>query len=271
MEALTFKTQEERGLAWAEQHGYRVRKVWKDDLSAWTDVKRPDFVKALGALRRKEVPALWRYAVDRFDRQGAGSVIQLLDAGARIIFDYERLDSAVPRDRERIISDAERAKTVSDLLSHRVRDTKQGQRRRGEWLSAAPFGLRKDKNGKLHHGDDWDTVIRVITDVADGFAPRSVARRLTDDRMASPKGGHWNASTVRRIVYNPVYEGWQVVGLSRKHTWPVAYRNEAGARVRVFADEVEPIPRISSRRRGECTPATNAGRWVRASVRRRTS
>lgn len=242
VEALTFKTQEERGRAWADQHNYRVRRVWKDNLSAWTDVKRPDFAKALGALRRKEVPALWCYAVDRFDRQGAGSVIQLLDAGARIIFDYEKLDSAVPRDRERIISDAERAKTVSDLLSHRVRDTKQGQRRRGEWLGAAPFGLRKDKNGKLHHGKHWDTVLCVIADVADGYSPRSVARRMTGAGRESPKGGPWNASTVRRIVYNPVYEGWQVVALSRKYTWPVAYRNEAGERVRVFADGVEPVP-----------------------------
>ncbi|MFI0138772.1 recombinase family protein [Streptomyces luteogriseus] len=242
VEALTFKTQEERGRAWADQHNYQVRKVWKDNLSAWTDVKRPDFVKALGALKRKEVPALWCYAVDRFDRQGAGSVIQLLDAGARIIFDYERLDSAIPRDRERIISDAERAKTVSDLLSHRVRDTKQGQRRRGEWLGAAPFGLRKDKGGKLHHGKHWGTVVRVITDVADGYSPRSVARRMTEARRESPKGGPWNASTVRRIVYNPVHEGWQVVALSRTYTWPVVYRNEAGERVRVFADGVEPVP-----------------------------
>ncbi|MFJ8808508.1 recombinase family protein [Streptomyces sp. NPDC102490] len=242
VEALTFRTQEERGRAWADRHNYRVRKIWKDNLSAWTDAKRPDFEKALGALRRAEVPALWCYAVDRFDRKGAGSVIQVLDSGARIVFDYERLDSADPRDRERIITDAERAKSASDLLSHRVRDTKQGQRRRGEWLGAAPFGLRKDKRGKLHHGRHWDTVLRVISEVADGYPPRGVARRLTEDGKPSPKGGPWNASTVRRIVYNPVYEGWQVVALSRDYTWPVAYRNEAGERVRVFADDVKPVP-----------------------------
>ncbi|MFI7017902.1 recombinase family protein [Streptomyces sp. NPDC050164] len=242
VEALTFKTQEERGRAWAEQHNYRVRKVWKDNLSAWTDVKRPDFIKALGALKRKEVPALWCYAVDRFDRKGALSVVQLLDAGARIIFDYERLDSAIPRDRERIITDAERAKTASDLLSHRVRDTKQGQRRRGEWLGAAPYGLRKDKRGKLHHTKEWDNVIRVLTEAADGIAPRGIARALTADRTTAPKGGAWGASTVRRIIYNPVYEGWQVVALSRKHTWPIAYRDEVGNRVSVFADGVKPAP-----------------------------
>jgi DNA invertase Pin-like site-specific DNA recombinase len=242
VEALTFETQESRGREWAHRHDYRVRKVWKDNLSAWTDTKRPDFDRALGALKRKEVPALWCYAVDRFDRKGAGSVIKLLDSGARIIFDYEQLDSAVPRDRERIISDAERAKAASDLLSHRVRDTKQVQRRKGVWLGAAPFGLRKDASGKLRHAKGWATVIRILTAVGDGLAPRGVARELTADKAPSPKGGPWNASTVRRIVYNPVYEGWQVVALSRDYTWPVAYRDESGNRVSVFADGVDPAP-----------------------------
>lgn len=242
VEALTFKTQEARGRRCADEHGYKVRKVWKDNLSAWTDTKRPEFERALGALKRKEVPALWCYAVDRFDRKGAGSVISLLDRGARIIFDYERLDSADPRDRERIIIDAERAKSASDLLSHRVRDTKRVQRERGVWLGAAPFGLEKDDDGKLRHNGDWPTVLRLLADVADGFAPRLVARRLTEDDLTSPKGGPWNASTVRRIVHNPVYEGWQVVALSRDYTWPVAFRDGKGNRVRVFADGVEPVP-----------------------------
>ncbi|MER6521682.1 recombinase family protein [Streptomyces sp. NPDC001553] len=242
VEALTFETQEARGREWAARHEYLVRKVWKDNLSAWTDAKRPDFDRALGALRRRDVPALWCYAVDRFDRKGAGSVIQLLDSGARIIFDYERLDSADPRDRERIISDAERAKASSDLLSHRVRDTKQVQRRKGVWLGAAPYGLRKDKDGKLHHTKEWANVLRILDAVAEGVTPRRVAVALTADQKPAPKGGPWNASTVRRIVYNPVYEGWQVVALSREYTWPVAYRNEAGERVPVFADGVEPVP-----------------------------
>ncbi|MFE9798960.1 recombinase family protein [Streptomyces goshikiensis] len=242
VEALTFQTQEARGREWAARHSYQVRKVWKDNLSAWTDAKRPDFEKALSALRRKEVPALWCYAVDRFDRKGASSVIQLLDSGVRIIFDYERLDSAEPRDRERIILDAERAKTASDLLSHRVRDTKQMQRRRGVWLGAAPYGLCKDKSGKLSHSKQWGTVLRILSEVADGVTPRRVASGLTADRQPSPKGGQWNASTVRRIVHNPVYEGWQVVALSREYTWPIAYRDEAGERLSVFTDGVEPVP-----------------------------
>ncbi|MCX5498991.1 recombinase family protein [Streptomyces sp. NBC_00053] len=242
VEALTFRTQEDRGRDWAARNNYTVRKVWKDNLSAWTDTKRPDFDKALAALRRKEVPALWVYALDRFDRKGAGSVIAILDAGVRLICDYENLDSANPRDRERIVSDAERAKASSDLLSHRVRDTKRGQRRRGEWVGAPPYGLRKDKHGKLHHDKGWDNVLRILIEASEGASPRRIGRGLTLSHEKSPMGGEWGASTVRRIIHNPVYEGWQVVALSREYTWPVAFRDEQGERVRVFADGVEPVP-----------------------------
>ncbi|MBT2469901.1 recombinase family protein [Streptomyces sp. ISL-66] len=242
VEALTFQTQEDRGRSWAEQHGYRVRRVWKDNLSAWTDTKRPEFDHALVALKREEVPALWCYAVDRFSRKGAGVVAGLLDAGTRLIFDYERLDSAEPRDRERIIMDAERAKSSSDLLSYRVRDTKGTQRRKGVWLSAAPYGLQKDAEGKLHQAAGWPVVLRILDEISNGTSARSVARGLTADGIPSPKGGSWGASTVRRIVANPVYEGWQVVALSRERTWPVAYRDAAGKRVRVFAADVHPVP-----------------------------
>lgn len=241
-EALTFHTQEEKGKAWADRNGYKVRKVWKDNLSAWTDTRRPDFDRALTALKRKEVPALWCYAIDRFDRKGASSVIQILDAGARIIFDYERLDSSEPRDRHRIIDDAERAKASSDLLSQRVRDTKETQRRRGEWLGAAPYGLRKDKSGKLRPNGDWGNVIRILTEAASGVSPRTTGRSLTLDKRPAPKGGDWGDSTIRRIIYNPVYEGYQVVALSREHTWPIAYRDANGERVQVFAEGVDPAP-----------------------------
>ncbi|MGW0822883.1 recombinase family protein [Streptomyces sp. NPDC002845] len=97
--ALTFRAQEARGRQWADDNGFTVRKVWKDNIGAWSDTNRPDFDNALAALADGEVHALWCYAVDRWSRKGAGSVVPLLDRGRRIIADYERLDSAEPRDR----------------------------------------------------------------------------------------------------------------------------------------------------------------------------
>lgn len=241
--ALTFRAQEERGRRWADEHGYTVRKVWADNLSAYTDTVRPKFDKAIGALLADEVPALWCYAADRFSRKGAGSVIPLLDAGKRIVFDYERLDSADPRDRRDIINRVEEAREYSALLSHRVTGTKVQQRNEGAWLGRAPYGFEiADRDTrKLQHGKTWPTLIRIFEATAEGKSARTIAQELNAEGEPSPDGKHWGGSTIHRMIQTPVYEGWQAVSLT-KGGRSVAYRNKQGERVSVLADDVEPVP-----------------------------
>ncbi|MFF2629280.1 recombinase family protein [Kitasatospora griseola] len=54
----SIQAQEDSGRAWAAREGYRVRHVWIDNLSAWSDIERPEFDKALAAVLAGEVPAL---------------------------------------------------------------------------------------------------------------------------------------------------------------------------------------------------------------------
>ncbi|MFJ6466840.1 recombinase family protein [Streptomyces sp. NPDC091387] len=241
--ALTFRAQESRGREWAEEHGYTVRKRWADNLSAYSDTTRPEFDKAIAALAADEVPALWCYALDRFSRRGAGSVLPLLDSGKRLVFDYERLDSAEPRDRKQIITRAEEAREYSELLSHRVLDTKAQQREEGAWLSAAPYGfeIADPTSRKLKHGKRWSNVLRIFAETAEGKSGRTIAVGLTADKQASPNGGAWAGSTIHRIIQSPVYEGWQSV-TPVKGGRSIAYRNRRGERVSVLAEDVAPVP-----------------------------
>ncbi|MCX4825110.1 recombinase family protein [Streptomyces sp. NBC_01142] len=241
--ALTFRAQESRGRRWAEEHDYTVRKVWSDNLSAYSDTTRPEFDKAISALAADEVPALWSYALDRFSRKGAGSVLPLLDSGKRLIFDYERLDSAEPRDRKQIINRAEEAREYSELLSHRVLDTKAQQREEGAWLGAAPYGFEIDDpdTRKLKHGKTWSVILRIFRETAQGKSGRTISMGLTADKVPAANGGQWAGSSVHRIVQSPVYEGWQSVTLV-KGGRSIAYRNGRGERVSVLAEGVEPVP-----------------------------
>ncbi|MFB7713623.1 recombinase family protein [Streptomyces sp. NPDC056105] len=241
--ALTFRAQEERGRRWADEHGYTVRKVWADNLSAYTDTVRPDFDKAIRALKDGEVPALWCYAADRFSRRGAGLVTSLLDDGKRIIFDYERLDSAEDRDRRDIINRAEEAREYSALLSHRVRGTKAQQREEGAWLGAAPYGLEiaDTDTRKLRHAETWSTLIRIFEATAEGKSARTIAQELNSEEIPSPDGISWGGSTIHRMIQTPVYEGWQAVAVTRGGR-SIPYRNKKGERISVLAEDVEPVP-----------------------------
>ncbi|MFE2012308.1 recombinase family protein [Streptomyces sp. NPDC059491] len=243
--ALTFRAQEERGRRWASDNGYVVRKVWADNLSAYTDTVRPEFDKAITALKEDEVPALWCYACDRFSRKGAGAVIPLLDSGKRIVFDYERLDSADPRDRRDIINRAEEAREYSAFLSHRVSDTKTQQRNEGAWLGAAPYGyeIADELSRKLRHGKHWPTLVEIFEKTAQGMSARSIAMTFNgaEPPVPSPDGKAWGGSTIHRMIQSPVYEGWQAVAL-KKGGRSTPYRDDKGERISVLADGVEPVP-----------------------------
>lgn len=206
--ALSLRAQEERGRRWAEENGYRVRKIWRENLSAWSDVKRPNYDAAMSAVLDGEVPALWCYAMDRFSRKGAEAVVPILGR-ARVVFDYEQLDSSIERDRRWIIQRAEDAREYSARLSYNVRMTKQRQRNEGRWLNAAPFGLAADpQTRKLAPDESWDVVRRIFDSVAAGTSARAMALRLNADGVRSATGGTWRANTVAKIIHHPVYEGW---------------------------------------------------------------
>ncbi|MFR9723207.1 recombinase family protein [Streptomyces sp. MS19] len=98
-------SQREQGHRWAHRNGYAVRKVWRDTQSAFKDVTRSDFDRALRALVEAEVPALWAYAIDRFSRKGAEDLLKVIGK-ARVIFDMDGLDSNESRDRRWIINRA---------------------------------------------------------------------------------------------------------------------------------------------------------------------
>ncbi|MEW2083288.1 recombinase family protein [Streptomyces sp. NPDC005283] len=241
--ALTFRAQEEQGRRWAQDNGYTVRRVWKDNLSAWTDTHRPEFERALSALLADESDGLWSYALDRFSRRGAGAVLPILDAGKRLVAGYERLDSHDPRDRRRIIDKAEEAKEYADLLSYRVRGTKERQRAEGAWLGAAPYGYRiaDTRSRKLAHDPErWPVVLRIFQDTADGKSARTIASALNAEGVPSPTGKAWGGSQIHRMISSPVYDGHQAVTPS-KGGRSVAYRDATGQRVSVLAEGVAPV------------------------------
>jgi site-specific DNA recombinase len=236
--ALSLRAQEERGRRWADQNGYRVRKIWKENLSAYSDVERPRYDAAMAAVLNGEIPALWCFALDRFSRKGIDAIGPILGK-ARVIFDYEQLDSSNERDRRWIIQRAEDAREYSVRLSYNIRSTKARQRNEGRWLGQAPFGLVADRKTRKLRPDTrrvkgtayspWDIVRRVFMEVSEGVSSRGLARKFNAEGITTGTGKPWRAESVRAIVIHPVYEGWLTMIANRR---PVHYLTEDGKRVR---------------------------------------
>ncbi|MGW2546486.1 recombinase family protein [Kitasatospora sp. NPDC001574] len=207
------------------------------------------------AVLNGEVSCLWVFALDRFSRKGAEAVVPILGK-ARVIFDYERLDSMEERDRVWILHQAEQARAASQRLSYNVTKTKTTQRNEGRWLSKAPFGLVLDPATRRLRPDDtpyvclvesrqevtpWQVVQRIFKEMANGNAARSLARAFNREGIRSVTGGQWNVNSVRRIIIHPVYEGWLTV-MPLPSREPIRYVDPKGREMRCV--EKNTIPRM---------------------------
>lgn len=236
---VSTQEQERIGREWAESEGLRVRKVWTELGSAYHERERPQFNAALDAVLSGEVPTLWVYMLDRFSRRGAEDVLKVLGK-ARVIFWWDQLDSMNERDRERIITEAERARSYSVRLSARIRDSKQGTRDRGEWLGGpAPWGLIVDPKTMKVFPDHETTVedgsgrtrADVVAWITDELAKNTSARWIVGELnrlgIKSPRGGIWHTQTLISLATNPAIAGLQTGG----RTVPGRldpYRNDRG-------------------------------------------
>lgn len=272
-QALSIRAQEDRGRQWADQEGYRVRKVWKENLSAWSDIQRPKYDAAMDAVLNGEVPALWVYALDRFTRKGVEAIVPILGR-ARVIFDYEQLDSSIERDRRWIIQRAEDAREYSQRLSHNVRTTKARQQREGKWLNQAPYGLTVDpvtrklspdttrrKGEKL---SPWAVVVWIFDSIAGGTSSRALAKRFNAEAIPSPSGKTWRANTIGRIVHHPAYCGWLTLASGNGHK-PAKYLDDKGKPVHCV--EPDTVPKMISEETADKARAVLAGHVVRPAER----
>ncbi|MGW2950799.1 recombinase family protein [Streptomyces eurythermus] len=237
-----------------------------------TRKSRSDQDAALAALERGETGALWLFRMDRWDRRGAGSILRIIEPEdgrpRRLLFDNGDpdnpgigLDSSNPRDRKELIRRAEEAREETEVLSERIRNTKTHQRANGEWVNAiAPYGLKvvlvekEDEDGDIiverklaiddASAEEPDNPELTKAQVAflvtyefpakRGFSGRASAAYLNDRGIPSPSGGHWAHATIREMISNPAYAGWQVTGRHSGGGRRRVYRDPAGNRVSVM-------------------------------------
>jgi site-specific DNA recombinase len=245
-------SQREQGHRWAHRNGYAVRKVWKDIQSAFKDVTRSDFDRALRALAEAEVSALWAYAIDRFSRKGAEDLLKVIGK-ARVIFDMDGLDSNESRDRRWIINRAEEAREYSEGLSRRVCDTKAEQRDKGLWVAGRPpwgFKVTRDRylypdatpavKGFMSRADVVREIFRRVAE--EGASTREIARWLDQSGVPGPGGKGWRYTYISGMLHHPAYVGWQMV--RDKGRRPV-YRNEKGQRVKLVGKNGKPVALVT--------------------------
>lgn len=235
-----------------DPESYEIVDIFPDDGLTGTDTSRPQFKRLESAIVSKEVNCMIIKSLARGFRNLADQQKFLEEFipvhGARFICTGTPFIDTYANPRSvsgfevpiRGMFNEQFAATTSE----EVRKTFKMKRERGEFIgSFAPYGYKKDPNDKnsLVIDEEAAEVVRNIFTwfVNEGYSKRGIAKRLNQMGEPNPESfkkqqglkytnpnsgkndGLWSASTIARILQNPMYIGVMVQGRYRVISYKV--------------------------------------------------
>ncbi len=182
----------------AVREGLTVRKVWKEELSAFkAGVKREEFDSAITAVLAGQVRHLLVWKLDRLSRRGMGQVGQVLDQfdskGARLLAHMDGLNSSIPTSGTlRLAGGAGALGVVQHIDAHAPN---QGGEEVHGCLAGRAASVRAPRTqGQDGHGAPSQGV-RHLRRIADGLladkAAGTIADELNAEGLTTRRGGRW--------------------------------------------------------------------------------
>ena len=214
----TIRSQLEAIRVYVSERGYTVSGEYIDDGFSGATLDRPGLDRLRDALRTGEMDVVVFHSPDRLARKAVyqGLVLEEIEkAGIRVEFlNYPVDDSPESRmllGMQGLFAEYERAK-----IMERTRRGKLQRAREGALVGGhAPFGYcwikRNESSRARFEISDYPAAIirrmyRLLVD--DQLSTRSIARKLTQEGVATAKGAaQWQPTAVFRMLTNPVYKG----------------------------------------------------------------
>jgi len=203
--------------------GFPIAEVFSDSAISGGSLKnRPGMLSLLERARSGEFELVVAEALDRIsrDQEDIAAIFKRLNhAGVRIVTLAEGEISELHIGLKGTMN----ALFLKDL----AQKTRRGQRGRveaGKIPGGNSYGYQMVRTmqddgsvttgERIIHEAEAEIVRRIFREYANGLAPRTIASRLNDEGIPSPRGGLWNASTIngsrqRRngILNNELYRG----------------------------------------------------------------
>lgn len=220
-ESETIASQTAALKAYGEGHGYVVPPEWvfEDDGYSGASLVRPGLEALRDLAAAGSIEAVLVYAPDRLSRKYAYQILlteELARSGVAVVF-LKAPSGTTPEDQllvqvQGMIAEYERAQ-----IAERTRRGRRHKARCGvvNVLSGAPYGYRYVR--KSDHADAWyevhETEAALVREIfaaytQEGLTLYGIARRLNERHEPTRKGrGHWDPSTIRKLLSNPAYYG----------------------------------------------------------------
>ena len=206
----------------ADREGWTVVEIYSDLAISGATNRRPGMTAMLADAAAGSFDIVLSEALDRVARDQAdiATIYQkLMFAGVRL----ETLSEGSVNELHIGLKGTMSALFLKDLAD-KIRRGQRGCVARGRVPGGLCYGYdvvrELDEKGNVEAGrrrvnpEQADVVRRVVREYVDGRSPKAIAKGLNDDRIPSPRGGEWRASTIVGnrargigILHNPIYVG----------------------------------------------------------------
>lgn len=187
--------------------GTVLYKVYSDEgISGAKGYKRKQWLQMLEDGEQKKFDILLAKSYSRFgrnQRETLDVIARLRSKGIRIIFIEDSLDS--DRDSNKFGLFAWLAEQEAQKTSERIKTVWESYNQQGKvHVCLAPYGYRYNKEIKNFEVDivEAELVKRVFNLYIQGNGFSSIAKILTDEGVATKRGGKWGGNTISNILKN---------------------------------------------------------------------
>ncbi len=205
-EGVSLDAQQARIRAYAQAKDLPLGDILVDEGRSGKDLKRPALQDLLERCDRGEVAHVIVWKLDRLTRRTRHllSLVEDLFLAKHIELHSvsESLDTSTPHGRFVLTLFGGLAQMERELIGERTRSAMAHLRANGLATSHAPLGFRRNgsRERMVAVPAELETVHRILERWRAGGSYAGIARELNQEGVASKRGGHWYASTVRGIV-----------------------------------------------------------------------
>ena len=218
----------ERARAYAAERGWTVadEHVYSDDgISGAEFLKRPGFLALMNALRPRSpfqrLVTMEQSRLGRSQDEVPYALKRITDAGVRI-FSYltnSEMKRESASDRFMIHAIAFVDDMAREQSRERTRDALRRKAERGHVAGGLLYGYRNVREeGHVTRAivpDEAEIIIRIFREIAAGAGYLKVAQMFNAEGVPGPRRSPWAASSIRAMVFNPLYRGQLVWGRTR--------------------------------------------------------
>lgn len=237
-ESESIQNQRSLLLDYAQRQGWEVYGVYADEDYSGLREDRPAFCRLLADAQAGCFSLILCKTQSRFTRNAATAEIYLHEKfplwGVRFLTLVDHVDTARRENKKARQINSLVNEWYSEELSENIRAVFRRKMEEGQFLgNYAPYGYGKDplcRHRLLRDEETAPVVAEIFSLYLGGLSCRKIAQRLTAQGIPTPSQvkkargedlgrrecKNWSASTIRKILKNPVYLGHMVQGKEEK-------------------------------------------------------